>query len=241
MTKGSVNTIVWGSETYDVNGDFASNTFTAANSMLINGTTPTLTIGDAGAEDTKVVFDGNAQDYYIGLDDSTDKLTIGLGSTLGTTAHMTFDSTGAILKPLQPAFLATPSSNSAAIDADTTHTIVSDSEVIDRNGDYNTSNGTFTAPVTGLYHLFISIQIGSYDYDNNYSAVFINTSNRRYTPWFLPGNQFDANGSFYITGSCIADMDANDTATFQFRHDQGSDSLVTVNAAYTFVGGFLLG
>ena len=29
MTKGSVNTIVWGSETYDVNGDFASNTFTA--------------------------------------------------------------------------------------------------------------------------------------------------------------------------------------------------------------------
>jgi len=210
-------------------------------SMTVTGTTPTLTMGDAGAEDTKIVFDGNAQDYHIGLDDSTDKLTIGLGSTLGTTSHMTFDSTGAILKPLQPAFLASPSSNSASIDADTTHTIVSDSEITDRNGDYNTSNGTFTAPVTGLYHLFISIHINSYDYDNNYSSVFINTSNRRYTPWFLPGNQFDANGSFYITGSAIADMDANDTATFQFRHDQGSDNLVTIGAAYTFVGGFLLG
>ena len=51
-------------------------TFTAANSVLINGTTPTLTIGDAGAEDTKIVFDGNAQDFHIGLDDSADSLTI---------------------------------------------------------------------------------------------------------------------------------------------------------------------
>jgi hypothetical protein len=154
---------------------------------------------------------------------------------------MTFDSTGAILKPLQPAFLATPSSNSSTINADTTHTIVSDSEIIDRNGDYNTSNGTFTAPVTGLYHLSISIQIGNYDHDNNYSAIFINTSNRRFTPWLLGGNQLDSSGSFYLTGSAIADMDANDTATFQFRHDQGASSQVTVNQEYTFVGGFLLG
>jgi hypothetical protein len=40
--------------------------------MTLKGTTPTLTIGDAGAEDTKIVFDGNAQDFYIGLDDSAD-------------------------------------------------------------------------------------------------------------------------------------------------------------------------
>ena len=53
--------------------------------MTLKGTTPTLTIGDAGAEDTKIVFDGNAQDYYIGLDDSADDLVIGKGSTVGTT------------------------------------------------------------------------------------------------------------------------------------------------------------
>ena len=45
---------------------------------------PTLTIGDATAEDTKIVFDGNAQDYYIGLDDSADDLVIGLGSVVGS-------------------------------------------------------------------------------------------------------------------------------------------------------------
>ena len=45
---------------------------TASGGATISGTTPTLTIGDAGAEDTKIVFDGNAQDYHIGLDDSAD-------------------------------------------------------------------------------------------------------------------------------------------------------------------------
>ena len=63
-------------------------------SMTVTGTTPTLTIGDAGAEDTKIVFDGNAQDYHIGLDDSSDDLVIGLGSTLGTTSYLNFDENG---------------------------------------------------------------------------------------------------------------------------------------------------
>ena len=59
--------------------------------FTISGTTPTLTIGDAGAEDTKIVFDGNAQDFYIGLDDSADDLIIGLGSTVGTTPIISVD------------------------------------------------------------------------------------------------------------------------------------------------------
>jgi len=57
--------------------------------VIIKGTNPSLTIGDAGAEDTKLVFDGNAQDYYVGLDDSSDSLVIGLGSAVGTTPAMT--------------------------------------------------------------------------------------------------------------------------------------------------------
>ena len=60
-------------------------------SLKISGTTPTLTIGDAGAEDTKIVFDGNAQDFYIGLDDSADDLVIGKGSTVGTTSAISID------------------------------------------------------------------------------------------------------------------------------------------------------
>lgn len=55
---------------------------------------PTLTIGDATAEDTKIVFDGNAQDYYIGLDDSSDELLIGRGSAVGTTPVINISSAG---------------------------------------------------------------------------------------------------------------------------------------------------
>ncbi len=60
--------------------------------VKVLGTTPTLTIGDAGAEDTKIVFDGNAQDFYIALDDSADDLLIGLGSTVGTTPAISINS-----------------------------------------------------------------------------------------------------------------------------------------------------
>ena len=64
--------------------------------ITMAGTTPTLTIGDAGAEDTKIVFDGNAQDFYIALDDSADDLLIGLGSTVGTTPAISIDENLAI-------------------------------------------------------------------------------------------------------------------------------------------------
>ena len=62
--------------------------------ISVTGTTPSVTIGDAGAEDAKIVFDGNAQDYHIGLDDSSDDLIVGLGSALGTTSYLNFDQAG---------------------------------------------------------------------------------------------------------------------------------------------------
>ena len=87
----------------------------AQNPLVISGTNPTITIGDAGAEDAKLVFDGNAQDYHVGLDATSDSLVIGKGSALGTTTHMSFDDTGAILKPLQPAFSVIPASQQSNI------------------------------------------------------------------------------------------------------------------------------
>ena len=69
---------------------------TFSGNVKISGTTPKLTIGDAGAEDTMLVFDGNAQDFRIGLDDGTDKLEIGVGSSHGTTTAITIDSSQVI-------------------------------------------------------------------------------------------------------------------------------------------------
>jgi hypothetical protein len=59
--------------------------------MKVSGTTPLITIGDADAEDSAVVFDGNAQDYYMGLDDTDDMFKIGLGNAVGTTPALLID------------------------------------------------------------------------------------------------------------------------------------------------------
>lgn len=64
--------------------------------LVLKGTTPKITIGDGGAEDTALIFDGNAQDYYLGLDDTDDVLKIGTGSTLGTTRAISITSTGSV-------------------------------------------------------------------------------------------------------------------------------------------------
>ena len=88
--KNDADATIMSVATGTVNTVFAGN-LTATDSMLLTGATPTLTIGDAGAEDAKIVFDGNAQDFYVGLDDSADDLVIGLGSTVGTTPVISID------------------------------------------------------------------------------------------------------------------------------------------------------
>jgi len=67
--------------------------------LKLTGTTPTLTVGDGGAEDTKILFDGNAQNFYIGLDDSADDLLIGLGSTVGTTPAIAINENNQVTLP----------------------------------------------------------------------------------------------------------------------------------------------
>tara|TARA_R110002020_G_scaffold10180_4_gene39324 strand:+ start:834 stop:2084 length:1251 start_codon:yes stop_codon:yes gene_type:complete len=67
-----------------------------SDSFQVAGTTPTITIGDGGAEDTKILFDGNAQDFYVGLDDTADDFIIGLGSAVGTTPIISLTEAGAI-------------------------------------------------------------------------------------------------------------------------------------------------
>ena len=184
---------------------------TNANGFSIPGTTPTLTIGDAGAEDTKIVFDGNAQDYHIGLDDSADDLVIGLGSTLGTTSHIVIDEAGHVTKPLNPAFRIY---QNTADDAAPNHTMFNSNttEVYDVNADMGT-NGSFTAPVTGKYIFTIGVYDINASDDTGYDHMLV-TSNRTHR-W---GNRmkFEDNTTGYTNfkseGVIIADMDANDTA-----------------------------
>jgi len=193
--------------------------------LVIGGTTPSLTIGDAGAEDTKIVFDGNAQDFHIGLDDSSDDLVIGLGSTLGTTTHMSFDETGAVLKPLQPAFLAVPS-GTTTWNMQQQAALPFVTEVFDQNGDYNTSTYKFTAPVTGKYQFSVTFDTASLDSSASWWNLALATSNRTYGQAGSE-QQFDADPTYYgaMCATSCADMDANDTVFIQFYQANGANQL----------------
>tara|TARA_A100001515_G_C4561380_1_gene206728 strand:+ start:521 stop:1147 length:627 start_codon:yes stop_codon:yes gene_type:complete len=193
------------------------------------------TFGTGGAEDKKIVFDGNAQDFHIGLDDSEDKLTIGLGSTVGTTSHMTFDSTGAILKPLQPAFLAFASANSN-LAINTAHTVGYGTEVYDQNGDF--SSNIFTAPVTGRYLLHANLYSTTIVNNATYCWFYIETSNRTYSSIVDPGTFSESSSYHSLHVSVVADMDASDTAK-TIIYQSGGSALSDLGGG-TFFSGCLL-
>ena len=188
------------------------------NALVVGGTAPSVTIGDAGAEDAKLVFDGNALDFHIGLDDSADTLVIGKGSALGTTTAMSFDTNGIITKPLQPAFLAANQSTDYDLSASGNVTLKYGTEVYDNNADYDTGTYTFTAPVAGRYFFALNNTfMATPDSDNNFRSKFY-TSNRSLDVIHV------ANDVPYFAQSAavVTDMDANDTCLAVYEQGAGS-------------------
>jgi hypothetical protein len=206
------------------NGTFSGNTTVAGTSTF----TGDVTIGDASAADKKILFDGNAQDYHIGLDDSADSLIIGKGSALGTTTSMAFNADGIITKPLQPAFLALPSSTIVNLSTGANANLAFATERFDQNSDYNNSNYTFTAPVTGKYQANIVMYINQLDSAVAYYEFSIVSSNKTYYTIFDPDFSQD-NAYFTLTFAALIDMDAADTATIGL-HQQGGSSQTDVSA-----------
>jgi hypothetical protein len=203
--------------------------------LILGGTTPTLTIGDAGAEDTKLVFDGNALDFHIGLDDSADTLVIGKGSALGTTTAMSFDTNGIITKPLQPSFGANPASvQTDIVNSNTAVEIVWGTERWDVNADF--ASNTFTAPVTGYYSLSTVLDVTSIDTAATYYTLTIATTNRTYAYTMKPDLNSDTYWSFRM--SIIADMDAGDVSTVKLAQNGGTDQTNIVATSW-FMGALL--
>ena len=194
-----------------------------------------LTLGGGAASDRSIIFDGNAQDFHIGLDDSSDSLTIGLGSTLGTTSHMVIDANGHVTQPLQSAFLVF-STDSNDFPLNDTRLMTLDTEVFDQNGDV--ASNVFTAPVTGRYNLSLSLYFTAIASDSNYLEVYLTTSNRTYYFIIDPGT-FDQTGAYHtITASVLADMDASDTASVSYRQSSGSSG-TDFDGNNSFFSGYL--
>jgi hypothetical protein len=192
--------------------------------LVLKGTTPTITIGDAGAEDTKIVFDGSSQDYYIGLDQTDSDFKIGLGSAVGTTAHIVIDETGAVTMPLQPCVIAKSDGNKTNVTGNNTiYTATFATEIVDRNSDFDGAS-TFTAPVTGVYRITTNIYMYNITTSATKINIFISTSNRDYNPlhYWIEGSNTRTQEAGSV--SVLADMDASDTAVAKVQiNGEGAD------------------
>ena len=127
-----------------------------SDSLTLNG--PTLTIGDATAEDTKIVFDGNAQDYYVGLDDSADDLVIGLGSAVGTTPGISIDENQFVTMPKKVTASTSANISQVAITS-SSNEVAWDARAAANAYHVTTENTTFSAPSNAVEGAIISVEI----------------------------------------------------------------------------------
>ena len=160
----------------------------------------------------------------------------GAAPTLVT--HMNIDASGAITKPLQPAFFALAVADTDLRKDATSVTLNFSTEIYDTNSDYDTSTKTFTAPVTGKYFLSLHGYLLNVDTAATYVQVSIITSNRSHNWLLAPKFASDpAYVPFSVQGAM--DMDAGDTAYANWN-SSGGTAQVDTDAGSSF-SGFLLG
>ena len=190
-----------------------------------------MTIVQGTSEQSYLAFaDGNSGDAryrgYLSYDHGIDSLYLGTSANVG----LKIDSTGAVTKPLQPAFSARPTNDQSNIATSSDITVIFDQEIFDQNADFNTSNYTFTAPVTGRYQLQFSLYIQNVDSAATYYYGYIVTSNRNYVNVFDPDFGQDA-AYWNMNMGHLVDMDANDTAYIRIRQQAGTQQTDVTNGS----------
>ena len=211
------------------------------NELVVNsGDEGGITILDTSSGQSALAFadgtSGNAR--YRGrilYDHNTDSLSIG---TAGE-QYWTMDSAHIITTPKQPAFGAIGSS-APTLPINTTYVLPLDTERFDQNGDYNTSNYTFTAPVTGRYQLNGSIYLYNYlDTSAGYIMFTLRTSNDEYQ-YPVQASMFGSDiGSFGMNISHLVDMDASDTAVIDIFQQAGA-AQTSISGGHSHFTGFLV-
>jgi len=155
------------------------------------------------------------------------------------TNMLKIDANGHVTMPNQTAFGAIGSS-APTMPINTTYVLPLDTERFDQNGDYNTSNYTFTAPVTGRYQLNGSIYLYNYlDTSAGYIIFTLRTSNDEYQ-YPVQASMFGSDiGSFGMNISHLVDMDASDTAVIDIFQQAGA-AQTSISGGHSHFTGFLV-
>jgi len=150
------------------------------------------------------------------------------------------DDDGIMLNPSQPAFSAYVTSDQTDVTGDSTIYLLNTAiwtELFDQNNDL--SDGVFTAPVTGKYHLSGGLYIANVGAAHTDTKIYILTSNNNYLLTYENSYPVISSNHTVITFNCIADMDANDTAYLRIAVTGGT-KVVYVKASHTRFMGSLI-
>jgi hypothetical protein len=198
-----------------------------AKKNAINNESQDLTVDPGASGDSFVQFDINGTgEFRIGVDDTdSDKFKISQGSALGTNDTFIMTASGERTMPLQSCFLAHMNSSPLNITGDgTAYTMAWDSEEFDQNGDFNTGTYKFTAPVTGIYKLFMNVMIlfPTASHTSEYLDIVTtsDTYRRVLNPFAMVGGN-SVSADIYI----ITKMTAADTAYGQITVSGGAKTV----------------
>jgi len=179
----------------------------------------------SGASSEGLIFFGDSGSSAIGRLEYNHS-TNAMAMTTGGNTAMIIDGNGHVTMPLQShcQISTNPSADQSDIAVGSYVDVDFDTEVKDLNGDYNTTNYTFTAPVTGNYLVNCWIRLEAMDTASDFYQLRLTTSNRNYdTCTTDPGGlSADQNmvGAFGM--SIVIDMDASDTYKATIKQGTGT-------------------
>jgi hypothetical protein len=217
----------------------SSENVTLSGGLSMTSDDPTITMTDSsGTNDIGTIQATSGALIFTARDGSSDGEII-FKKFDGTTTDesMRIDNTGAITKPLQPAFSA--SLSSIQTNPANASRVAFNNEIFDQNADYNPSIYLFTAPVTGKYFLSFSIRIDAPDSAADYIRFNLNTSNRGYNSSIFDLGNLSGDPLYWnMQTAVLADMDANDTAEVEFIFAGGAQQ--TDISTESFFTGYLV-
>lgn len=233
-----INTIA--GQTADLNITNTSNTASSASSN-------TISVAGTSAGDAYVRYSiSGVQQWTEGLDNSdSDAFVISASNTIGTTNTLRIQTDGIVNKPLNAGFRASQTTEGTNATGDGTTvtfgTVGAITEAYDIGGNFNSANGQFSAPVTGVYLLsggWSWLQIASAHTNGVMNFVVAGNTYRGWAGsaynWSYP-----ASNIFRTDYSIIIKMTAGDVATLQCQVSNGT-KVVDIGLQYTWFAGQLI-
>ena len=153
------------------------------------------------------------------------QLLVGNGGTTG----IAISANGEVTMAAQPAVLANAPTDNNETGNGSTHTVIWSSEIYDRNADFD-GTSTFTAPVTGVYHIDVLLYLSGVTTAGVRANLNIVASNRTINLAFGAGIMRDGDGDLAYNASTDMDMDASDTLTIGIRVQNESSDVVDINS-----------